>query len=83
MKQKITDFLEETFLFEFDIDISKGEDLFKSGIMDSFGYIQLIKFLKKEFDITFSEKELMSNILVSYDRIIEFVQTKKSSTENV
>jgi len=76
MEQAITDFLEETFLFEFDIDVTADEDLFKAGIIDSFGYVQLIKFLKTEFNITISEEELMSNILISKNKIIEFVQAK-------
>lgn len=76
MEQAITDFLEETFLFEFDVDVAADEDLFKAGIIDSFGYVQLIKFLKTEFNITISEEELMSNILVSKNKIIEFVQAK-------
>jgi D-alanine--poly(phosphoribitol) ligase subunit 2 len=76
MKEKIKQFLQETFLFEFNNNITEDSDLFKMGIMDSFGYIQLVKFIEKEFQIKFSEEEMLSNVLVSLSNIDEFVSKK-------
>ncbi len=47
------------------------DDLFKLGIIDSFGYVQLIRFLEDEFQFQFSEEEMLSNLLVSFESIVE------------
>lgn len=75
-KEKIRRFMEETFLFEFNEDVSEKSDLFKQGIIDSFGYVQLIRFLEQEFALEFSEDEVMSNVLVSFENIVECVSEK-------
>lgn len=76
MKEKIELFLTENFLFEFDNELTHESDLFKAGIIDSMGYIQLVKFIEKEFSIKFTEEELLSNVLVSFDNIVYFVSHK-------
>lgn len=76
VKEKIRRFMEETFLFEFDEEISEESNLFQQGVIDSFGYIQLINFLGREFGLVFSEKEVLSNVLVSFANISEFVLQK-------
>ncbi|MDN3720439.1 hypothetical protein QW131_17405 [Roseibium salinum] len=47
-KGKIRDFIEDQFLIEFDETFPETSDLFKEGVVDSFGYIQLIRFLEKK-----------------------------------
>jgi acyl carrier protein len=76
--QQIRDFIEEQFLIEFDESFPETSDLFKEGVMDSFGYIQLIRFLEKEFDIKFSEKEMTANVMVSLSQIEQTVEQKMS-----
>lgn len=76
MEEKIRRFIEETFLFEFGEDITTETDLFKAGVIDSFGYVQLMHFLDTECDVRFADEEFLSNILVSYDSLIEAVRAK-------
>ncbi|WP_306602423.1 hypothetical protein [Azonexus sp.] len=79
MSDKIRDYIEQSFLIEFDESFPEDTDLFKEGVMDSFGYVQMCRFLEKEFDIRFSEKEITGNVLTSLTRIREFVLQKKRS----
>lgn len=79
MEEQIRSFLEETFLFEFGDDVDDDTDLFKAGIMDSFGYVQLINFLKSEFRVAFTDEEILNNVMVSFERIVAFVQTKQAA----
>lgn len=65
--------LEEIFFFEFGNDITENTNLFKSGIIDSFGYVRFLTFLEKEFNIKFTEKELESDTLISLAKIVEYV----------
>ena len=72
----IKNFVSSNFLVEFGEEINTGTDLFKAAVIDSFGYIQLITFLQSEFHITFSDEELLTDILVSVDKIVSCVESK-------
>ncbi|GAB7536558.1 acyl carrier protein [Burkholderia sp. 3C] len=76
MKTKIRDYIEENFLIEFDEDFPESTDLFKAGIMDSFGYVQMCRFIEREFKIKFSEQDMTQNVLISVTRIEQFVEQK-------
>ncbi|TNC95018.1 MAG: acyl carrier protein [Stygiobacter sp.] len=74
---KIRAFIEEQFLVEFDDDdFPEDSNLFKEGVMDSFGYVQLCRFLEREFAITFTEAEMTGNVLVSLTQIRDTVAAK-------
>ncbi|WP_346900179.1 acyl carrier protein [uncultured Roseibium sp.] len=75
---KIRDFIEEQFLIEFDDTFPETSDLFKEGVMDSFGYIQLVRFLEEEFGIKFTEQEMTSGVMVSLTQIEKAVAQKVS-----
>ena len=78
MSDKIRDYIEESFLIVFDESFPEDTDLFKEGVMDSFGYVKLCRFLEREFNFTFSEQDLTGNVLVSLSRIRTFVEQKSS-----
>lgn len=73
---KIRSFIEEQFLIEFDDTFPANSDLFKEGVMDSFGYVQLCRFLEREYEIVFSEAEMTGNVLVSLEQIEQTVARK-------
>lgn len=83
VEEQIKSFLETNFLFEFDGEITGDTDLFRAGIVDSFGYVQLVGFLKTTFHITFTDEELLTNILVSLNQILTFVQAKQALLDRV
>jgi len=64
-------------MVEFGQDVTGTTNLFKEGIMDSFGYVQLITFLESEFGITYSEDDMFTNVLVSLDSIVASVRLKR------
>ncbi len=78
MNDRIRNYIEQRFLIEFDASFPEDTDLFKEGVMDSFGYVQLCRFLETEFNFRFSEEEMTSNVLTSLTRIQEFVARKAS-----
>ncbi len=75
---KIRTFIEEQFLIEFDDTLPEYSNLFLEGVLDSFGYVQLCRFLEKEYNISFTEKEMTSNILISLTQIQQEVARKLS-----
>jgi D-alanine--poly(phosphoribitol) ligase subunit 2 len=84
MNDKIRDYIEQQFLIEFDESFPEDADLFKEGVMDSFGYVQMCRFLEKEFNFRFSEQEMTGNVLTSLTRIREYVRKKiaQAATDN-
>ncbi|GGD19269.1 acyl carrier protein [Aureimonas glaciei] len=76
---KVRQFIEEQFLIEFDDTFPETSDLFKEGVMDSFGYIQLIRFLEKEFAIKFTEQEMTGGVMVSLAQIEAAVALKAAN----
>lgn len=79
MKDKIKAYMEDQFLFEFGGDIGDDTDLFKAGVIDSFGYVQMVEFLQNEFGIVFDDEEMLTNIMVSLDRIVATVTAKQAA----
>ncbi len=78
---KIQNFIEESFLVEFDEELNPKTNLFVAGVIDSFGYIQLIKFLEKEFDIKFDEDEILTDIPTNLEQMIDLVLKYKDLTQ--
>lgn len=76
MSHPIREFMENQFLIEFGEEFPPETDLFRAGVMDSFGYVQLCRFLEKTYQFRFTEEEMTSNILVSLQLIEEFVARK-------
>jgi D-alanine--poly(phosphoribitol) ligase subunit 2 len=76
MIEMLKKYMEETFMFEFNDEITLESDLFKMGIIDSYGYIKLIKNLESEFGIEFTEDEILDNVFVSVSSIVDCVSRK-------
>ncbi|WP_193323661.1 acyl carrier protein [Alkalilimnicola sp. S0819] len=76
IEQTIRAFIEEQFLIDYDEDFPEDSNLFKEGVMDSFGYVQLCRFLEQEYDFRFSEAEMTANVLVSLTQIRDFIVAK-------
>ncbi|MFD7662757.1 acyl carrier protein [Streptomyces sp. NPDC059788] len=71
--QKIQHFIEERFLVEFGAEVTAETDLFEAGVIDSFGYIQLMSFLEVDFALPISDDDLLANDFVSLADIDAFV----------
>jgi acyl carrier protein len=75
-EDKIRSFIEQQFLVEFDAGFPEDTDLFREGVMDSFGYVQLHRFLEREFGVRMSEADLTQNILASCTQVCVYVLRK-------
>lgn len=73
---KIRAFFRDQFLVEMGVDAQEESHLFETGIVDSYGFVELVKFLEREFSLSISNDELMSNSLTSYAAILLFVEAK-------
>ncbi|WP_424216092.1 acyl carrier protein (plasmid) [Streptomyces sp. BI20] len=78
--EKITRFIEEQFLIEFDDEVTPQSDLFKDGIIDSFGYIRLMGFLQREFALDISGEEFLLDVPATLEAIDRFVADRLDDT---
>jgi len=78
MRHQLRQYLQEQFLFEFNDDITEETDLFKAGILDSFGYIMLLTHIEDCYGVRLSEDERLGSIMVSLSRMVEFVESTRA-----
>lgn len=76
IESTVKKYLASNSLTEFGGKVTENTDLFEEGFIDSFGYIELVKFLEKEFQIRFTDDELVSNQLNTLNNITNMVQSK-------
>ncbi|MFG2289396.1 acyl carrier protein [Streptomyces sp. NPDC048595] len=77
MKQELKKHMEEQFMFEFDSDITEDTDLFKAGILDSFGYISLMGHIEEKYGVPLGD-EILGNVMVSLSGIVEFADAARA-----
>ena len=68
--------ISENLLAEFGGDLNDETDLFDAGIIDSFGFIELIAFIEKKFNVRYEGEELVSEGLSTISRMVNSVILK-------
>ena len=74
----IKGFLEEAFLVEFVDGVGPETNLFRQGIIDSYGYVELVVFLEKTFKIKISDDDQTSGALASLAKMTALVNEKRA-----
>ncbi|QMU65952.1 MAG: acyl carrier protein [Flavobacteriaceae bacterium] len=68
-------FIEENFLVSFEEEgLDDETNLFETGIIDSFGLVELITFIERNFSKKFSSEELISPSLSSITGMISLIE---------
>lgn len=78
VKSVIATYIEDQFLVTYGADFQGDTNLFESGIMDSYGYVQLVEFLQRNFDVVLSDDEFLTNVMGSMDRMSDTIQSRLS-----
>lgn len=73
---RIAAFVEEQFLVTFGEDVTPDTNLFSAGVMDSFGYVQLVTFLQREFGLSLGDDEILNNVMVSLSSMAKTVNAR-------
>ena len=61
-----------------EIDISRDSALIESGIIDSFGIVQVVAFIEKEYGINLTDEDLMVENFRSISALAELIIRKNS-----
>jgi len=68
-------YLSDQLLVDFAL-LDRSANLFELGLIDSFGFIELISYLELEFGIEFTDDDMMSGKMASFDGLVRFVGRK-------
>jgi acyl carrier protein len=83
MLQKIRTFVIENYLFGEEGKLGNDDSFLETGIIDSTGVLELVRFLEATFGIKVADEELIPDNLDSINKIVAFLQTKLSSSATV
>jgi acyl carrier protein len=73
---KIRSFIIENYLFGDEGNLGNDDSFMESGIIDSTGILELVRFLEATFLIKISDEELIPDNLDSINKIVRFLQAK-------
>ena len=76
MREKLKQYIVETFMYG-EGDIQDDTSLFGSNIIDSLGFMKLIAFVEKEFDVALDMSEVS---MENFDTLDEMVKTISNKT---
>jgi acyl carrier protein len=80
LEEQIRNYVLENYLFTDDQSALDSDDSFlEKGILDSTGILEVIYFLEDEFGIKVEDDEMIPENLDSVNRIVSYVNKKKSS----
>lgn len=72
IENKIKTYLAATCLINFDDgEVDNDTDLFQTGLIDSYGFVELVVFLEREFSIKVTDDDL---VLVPFNSVNELVR---------
>jgi acyl carrier protein len=76
-ERRVRNFMMQQFLFEFGVAVTPDTNLFEAGLIDSFGFIELVAFIEQEFQIKFSDAELIGTALNSLNNVVSIIEAKQ------
>lgn len=77
VEDKVRNYILENYLFTEDQSELNSEDSFlEKGIIDSTGILEIIFFLKEEFEISVGDEEIIPENLDSVNNIVKYINSK-------
>ena len=79
MLEKIRTFVIANYLFGEEGKLGNSDSFMESGIIDSTGILELVRFLEATFAIKVADEDLIPDNLDSIEKIVSFVRSKQAS----
>lgn len=78
-EETIREFLTRNFLFEFGDSVGPDTNLFRLGLIDSFGFVELVAFLESGFGVKLEDEDLVGGELTSLCGMVATVRRRRSA----
>lgn len=69
-------YIADHFLADFGPDLNYDTDLFVAGVIDSFGFAELVVFLETRFNVQFESEELTADNLNTVSNMVNTIREK-------
>jgi acyl carrier protein len=69
-------FVQEHFLVAFGTDFDATTNLFDTQIIDSFGFVELVRYLESEFKVSIHDADLVSGELTSINSMANLIEKR-------
>lgn len=76
IQETLITYLQDDLLVSID-DVKTDQNLLAAGVIDSFGFIEMIGFLEKEFQIRFSDDEIQEPGIATIAGITNMISAKQ------
>ncbi len=76
IRSKVKDYVAANSILEVGTKLTDDTDIFLQGYLDSYGFVEMVKYLENEFKITFADGELVSGQLKTIANISRLVSLK-------
>ena len=78
IQDQISGFLTKELMLEFSATVTAQTDLFEAGLIDSYGFIDLVGYIERTFSIALSDDDLVSPAMGTLTGITEIVEERLS-----
>ncbi|MBL7129979.1 MAG: acyl carrier protein [Candidatus Omnitrophica bacterium] len=75
MRQRLKTFVKDNFLFGKG-EIEDNQHLFEAGIVDSFGFVELLSFIEKTFGVNFNRADIEIENFDTISHIVDSIEKK-------
>lgn len=79
VKDRVRTFIVDNFLFGEDRPIGDDESFLETGLIDSTGILELIRFIEDSFSLTIKDEEMVPENLDSLSGIARYVESKRAA----
>jgi acyl carrier protein len=76
IRDKLRDFIAETFLFGDKSKLTDGDSFMQKGIIDSTGVLELANFVESEYNFSIADDEMIPDNLDSILNLSKFIARK-------
>lgn len=73
---EVRTYIADHFLADFGPDLNSDTDLFAAGVIDSFGFAELVVFLETRFNVQFEGEELTADNLNTVSNMVNTIRKK-------
>ena len=80
MLQTIRKFVIDNYLFGEEGTLNKEDSFMETGIIDSTGILELVRFLETTYGLKVADEELIPDNLDSVSKIVSFILSKQSAS---
>lgn len=80
MLQTIRKFVIDNYLFGEEGTLSDEDSFMETGIIDSTGILELVRFLESTYTIKVTDEDLIPDNLDSVSKIVSFILSKQSAS---